>query len=492
MNKNLIILCIDEMRGDCLGASGRNRDIRTPHMDALAARGINFRQHHASFPKCVPARVSLMTGRYCHTDGYRTIFQHMPCDQPDLLSQLRTAGYQAALFGKNHCWENLLEATHVPPELPLGERGLAIDHHSWSHRFAPIYRRHHAAPPSPDDHRDPNGLGRDDLESHLQYRGRRCERADEAYAEQAIEYLRDVRDPARPFFLQVNFEQPHPPYAVEDPWFSMYDRRRITPWPHELPKNASLPYLCQREVRSGTDISERALREIQAVYMGMISKVDSLIGRVTKALQELGLFENSVVMLWSDHGDFAGQYGLVEKWDTAFADCLTNVPFVLCAPELPKGRSIDALSDHTDIAPTLTELLGMPPLPGVHGRSLLPVIRGEHGRDAVFADGGHEDEMLARAPVSRDVAPLTGKQLTYRHHPDSMARAKMIRTQRHKLVVRLRGGNELYDLHTDPWELDNRYHDPALASVRADLQSRLLEWCLTTDPDRPYQSKIGA
>ncbi len=93
MRPNLLILCTDEFRGDCLGANGLNPDIRTPNMDALAARAVNCSRHFTTFPKCVPARASLVTGRYCHTDGYRTIRRHVPASQPDLLSSLLREEY---------------------------------------------------------------------------------------------------------------------------------------------------------------------------------------------------------------------------------------------------------------------------------------------------------------------------------------------------------------------------------------------------------------
>ncbi len=493
--RNLIILCTDEMRGDCLGANGLNADVRTPEMDRFADRAVNFTRHFTSFPKCVPARVSLMTGRYCHTDGYRTITQHMPFGTPDVLATLRAQGHQAALFGKNHCWENLLEASHEPPRLKPGQRGLAVDHHSWTPRFAEIYHRFRDQPR--EDRPDPNGATPLELEAGFTYRGCRREASDEAYTEQAIEYLTRVRNKDRPFFLQVNLEKPHPPYEVEEPYFSMYRRDAIAPFPYGLPRNAPLPLVRQREVRTGVDAPEAAFRELQAVYYGMVSKVDHLMGRLLSCIESQGLLEDSIVMVWSDHGDFAGQYGLPEKWDTTFADCLTHVPFVLHAPGLPRGRRVESLTDHTDVAPTVLELLGMSPLPGTHGRSLLPVIAGEPGRDAVFSEGGHEDEMLRRFnKPQRDPNRRDGKQDVYRLDPDTMARAKMIRTDRYKLVVRLRGGNELYDLTEDRWEMNNLWGPdgpPAsLLPVVHRLQTRLIEWCLETDPDRPRQEVVGA
>lgn len=493
---NLIILCSDEMRGDCLAANGTNPDIKTPHLDALAARGVNFRRHFTTFPKCVPARVSLMTGRYCHTDGYRNIFQHLPANRPDLLSSLLQQGYQASVFGKNHCWEHIFEASHKPPTLLPGQKGLAIDHHSWTEQFRDLFDKHkklsHESSPTP------GGAVPMPLEDGFQYLG--CHDphwSDEAYVEQAVRFLTEVRDKERPFFLQVNIEAPHPKYAVPEPYFSMYPRDKIQAYPNALPWHAPLSLTRQREIRTGMDAPAVALREVQATYYGMISRVDDQMGRILAAIEREKLFENSIVILWSDHGDFAGQYGLVEKWDTTFADCLLHVPFVLAAPGLPAGKVVDCLSDHTDIAPTLCELLDLAPLPGMHGHSLLPTISGKPVRKAVFADGGHEEEMWARfnhQPRMNDIGKprWDSKQETYRQAPEAMARAKMCRTEDYKLVMRQTGDHELYQIKKDPWEQYNRWGEEKFAPAVLELQQLLIDWCLRTDPDRPFQHNVGA
>ncbi len=497
---NVIIVCVDEFRGDCLAANGRNPDIRTPNLDEFSRQGVNFSNHYTCFPKCVPARVAMMTGRYCHTDGYRTITQFMPKGTPDIASSLQASGYQLVELGLNHCWENMFAATHRPPELKPGEAGMAFDYHAWTPPFAANWNRWKSKMAATDrSSGQPATLadGRGFVQRiHHHW-------SDDVMAENAVHFLTSVRDRSRPFFLQVNLGATHPPYHVEDPWFSMYDPRRITPFPFQLPANPSEPLLRQREVRTGFDIPESTLRRIQSTYYGLASRADHHVGRILSCIREQGLFDNSIVIFLSDHGDFAGQYGLVEKWDTVFSDCLTNVPTILRAPDLPTGTTVTSLTEHTDLAPTLCELLGLPPLFGMHGTSMLPAISGRTTRDAVFADGGHEDEMLGRFSFYDDGKPRPptdvglpslgdGKQETYRRFPDTMARAKMIRTQRYKMVVRLRGGNELYDLAADPWELNNRWADPSLDRVKLQLQQRLIEWCLATDTDRPHQRVVGA
>jgi choline-sulfatase len=486
MPKNLILITVDEMRGDCMAANGDNPDILSPHMDALAARGVNLNRHFTTFPKCVPARISLTSGRYTHTDGYRNIFQHLPASQPDLLGALLQEGYRCALFGKNHCWENVFEATHTPPTLEPGQQGHRLHCHSWTDPYNDIYTEAiNRCPPASTA-----------LDDHTRIR-RKCD--DEAFAEQAIHFLENDRDSAQPFYLHLNFNAPHPKYEVEEPWFSMYDRDQIQPFPYTLPLNAPDSLIRQREVRLGNDVKESVLREIQAVYYSMISKVDHLIGRVTKAISAQNLWKDSVVVFLSDHGDFAGQYGIWEKWDTTFSDCLTRVPAILVAEGLPAGKRFDQLSDHTDIAPTLCNLLGIPPLPGMQGQDLLPVIRGNAApRKAVFANGGHEKESRNRVydpfPDTEPENPhlRSDKQETYLRYPDTMARAKMVRTLDHKLVFRETGDHELYDMTLDPHELDNRFNDPDLRDIRETLLMTLLDWGLQTDTEFPRQQLVSA
>jgi arylsulfatase A-like enzyme len=471
---NLLILLPDEMRADALGFMG-NPVCRTPHFDRLAARGVGFDRFFTTFPKCVPARASLMTGRYCHTDGWRSVSQTLEPAQPNLLRTLRQAGYETAVFGKNHCWH--------------AEDWDRLDYHSYREPMDVHLTGRRGTVAATFD-----GPGRRpaDLHHGWHYLGNGTRhRADEGFTDQAIDFLTHRRDPGRPFFLQLNWESPHTQYGVEEPWFSMYDRDSLPEWPHHLPRQASLPVRAQREFRTGLADDPAACREVQATYYGMISKVDHLCGRILDTLEQSDLLENTVVLFLSDHGDYAGQYGLAEKYDTHFSDCLLQVPCVLAGPALPVGQRIGSLGDIASLAPTLIELLGVDRLPGMHGTSLMPVIRGEAGPDAVFATGGHEPEMRARfaavhGPKHFPGDHYFGKSETYLRCPDSMARAQMIRTTTHKLVVHETGERELYDLAVDPFEMNNVWGSPDHALTVADLLERLVAWNVRTQRDQPF------
>ena len=506
-SRNIFLLCADQYRGDMLRANGLNKDIRTPNLDALARRGTLFRRHFTTFPKCVPARVSMMTGRYTHTDGYRDITQHLPAGTPDVASTLKAAGYELAEFGRNHCWEHMLEASHRPPQLEDGQRGLAFDHHAWTEPFNVIWQRHQSRKHAM-QRKEPATL--EDGRGFV-FEDDRGWTADEAVVEMADVYLNDVRDRGRPFFCQVNLGKPHTPYETDLPWLNLYDRDKITLLPHDLPSDPPICAERQRAVRTGFDVPDATLRAVQATYMAMCSRVDDLLGRVIESLERSGAWDETIIVFTSDHGDYAGQYGLVEKWDTHFPDALMHVPMILVGGDLPAGEVTDALTDHSDLAPTLCELAGVEPFDGIHGTRMTARLDGSQPRQAVFADGGHEAaarDRFNQYEATGQATPTTtphdfqprphtlglgnDKQETCRLFPDTMARAKMVRTDRWKLVHRETGDHELYDLAADRFEMTNLYRRSGHESIKLELMSLLLDWTLRTDPDRPPLTRVGA
>jgi len=481
--KNLIIITSDEMRGDCQGFSG-NPDCATPHLDAFANRGIVFQNHFCVHGKCVPSRVSIMTGRYPHTDGYRTIFQHIPENEPNLLTTLKEAGFESAVFGHNHVWENFFGTNEKSSGV--------VDYHSYTNGiFIEMLDEKIKVPgPAP-------GFQQIEMPEGYDYEGLIDQDiigfSDYHRTAQAMHYLEKVRDSSKPFYMQLNLGFPHPKYQVEEPYFSMYNRQTLSAWPNTLPRNAPTYLSDMRTVRTGETPTAEHLREIQAVYYGMITRTDMLIGKLLAQIESLGLLEDTMIIFTSDHGDFAGQYGLVEKWDTCMQDCIMHVPMILFSPDLPVQSVVDSLTEHTDLAPTILELLGLKPSWGIHGTSLVNCVCGTQEKQYIFADGGHEEEMLSR--ISDDFTQQeqeNGKQRTYFNHPEAMARVKMVRSKEWKLEVRIEGENELYHLTTDPHEMKNVYDCAENARIIQDLQLQLIRWCLRTDTDRPYQGKVRA
>ncbi len=491
---NILVLTADELRADCTGFGG-NPDARTPNLDTLAARATVFSNHFTPFPKCVPARCAMLTGRHPHTDGLRSVSpeNHLGRGTRELVGELAKAGYQTAVLGLNHVWE---DGWFYGEGERANEPGAgAVETTSFTRGIGHLAKVAVEYPPGV-PRAVPDALGRVEFKGLLT--GRQEGFHDVNRAAQALYWLRNIRDAGRSFYLQVNFSNPHPPYQAPEPYYSAVRPKAIRPFPYELPAGAPLCVRAQREWRLGNDAPEAAMREIQAVYLAMVAFVDAQIGRVLDGLRELGLEEETFVVFTSDHGDYAGQHGLVEKWDTDLRDCLLHVPFLIAGPGIPRGEIRDGLSDHTDFPETMLELLGLSADPAWnrHGRSLVPMLGGDPGKEAVFACGGHEPALRRRFPAQaeslRAKGRLNDKQRTYLECPDSMARAKMIRTRDWKLVVRETGGDELYHLTEDPWEMNNLHSTPGHEAVLLDLQRRLLEWCLLTDPDQPGLKTFGA
>jgi len=489
------------MRADSVGFMG-NPDVKTPHLDSLAASGTVFENHFVPFPKCVPSRCSMHTGRYTHTDGLRTVMgpNHLPKGSPNLGEFLRGRGYETAVLGLNHVWEN--DWFYGSGENKNQPHAGVVDYTSFTegplNEGAMTPRTYPEGVARTGKHLD--ALAEVDFDGLVTgEKGRSF--SDENRTDQAVHYLEELRDRSKPFFLQLNLSKPHPPYRIHEPYYSQYDPQEISPFPYDLPENATLCLRAQRKWRLGDDVPHAALREIQAVYYGMISFIDDLVGRVLQALKEQGLHDETLVIFCSDHGDYAGQYGINEKWDGSLQDCLLKVPFVMSGPGIPAGMRVPHFSEHVDIPATIFDYFGWErPADWVwHGTSMLPLLEGRKTKDAVFADGGHEKAMRDRfhndpwqEKDGRWVKATGGKQLVYQECPDAMARAKMIRTHDWKLVIRETGGNELFHIAEDPYEMKNLYGDPVYADKVSELQLGLIEWTLRTDTDRPYLEQFGA
>ena len=229
----------------------------------------------------------------------------------------------------------------------------------------------------------------------------------------------------------------------------------------------------------------------------MCARVDAQFGLVVDALKESGMYDDSAIFFFSDHGDFTGDYGLVEKTQNTFEDCLTRVPLIV---KPPADKAIqpgirDQLVELIDFTATAYDWSGIEPGYDHFGRSLSPLIAGatdEH-RDAVYCEGGRligeEQAMEKDSPSFYDPGGLYWPRVQLQGSEDGEhSKATMCRTQDYKYVRRLYEADELYDLRQDPGELHNRIDDPAYAGILADLRERMLSWYQTTCDVVPYKT----
>ncbi|UCH25595.1 MAG: sulfatase-like hydrolase/transferase, partial [Trueperaceae bacterium] len=239
--------------------------------------------------------------------------------------------------------------------------------------------------------------------------------------------------------------------------------------------------------------TEERWTELRATYYGMCARVDHQFGMILTALREKGIYDDSAIFFFSDHGDFTGDYGLVEKTQNTFEDCLTNVPFLVKPPSwIPcKARVSDALVELIDFPATVEDITGIRPNHDHFGRSLVPLIKGEteEHRDAVFCEGGrlHGEVQAMERELGGAKRRLYWPRLYFQHRDGGEhGKATMCRTKEHKYVMRLYEQDELYDLRADPQERVNRIDDDSLSEVKRGLKERLLHYYVETADVVPH------
>jgi arylsulfatase A-like enzyme len=234
------------------------------------------------------------------------------------------------------------------------------------------------------------------------------------------------------------------------------------------------------------DCPEEDLYGFMAAYYGMVRFLDDGVEQIMAALDRLGLRQNTVVVFCSDHGDLAGEHGMVRKGGV-FYDALTRVPLIVSWPgQLPANQVDHNMANLVDILPTLLSLQGLPVPATVQGQAL-PTLTASAPRAAVFSEYGAGGPPFTRADLEKLPQPWGHRTIMQTlQWREAEGRRKMVRTRQWKYVHDPMGDkDELYDLERDPWEQYNRIDDAALAGIVADLRLRLLDWCASTEDSSP-------
>lgn len=478
---NIIIFNPDQMRADALGHLG-NPAARTDFLDEFArTQAVSFSGAFCQNPVCVPSRCSFTSGQYPHTKGHRTMSYLLRQGESSLFSELKDAGYYVWMNARND-----LVAGQIP--------GLLERHAS------EIFYGGDALPPGPE--KDLRGVA-GDPNYYSFYHGRlaldeagRSYGGDDEDVDAAIHMIhRKPKD--KPLCLFLGLTNPHPPYQVEEPYFSAVDRSKLPPRINPAGDNGKPKIESLIRTNQHMDgYTEAQWDELRSCYLGMCMKVDGLFRRICDALRETGEYDNSAIFFFSDHGDYTGDHGIVEKAQNTFEDCLTNVPLLI---KPPKGVDLkpgirEGLVELVDFYATALDLAGVEPDHTHFGRSLLPMLADPEvpGREFVCCEGGR----LA-GEIHCDEFHTGGRQDLPRTNPywprlsaqrDDVAHGKgtMLRTRRWKYVSRLYEEDEFYDLENDPGEQVNRIQDPSLEGIRNQLTQKLMKWYQATADAVPF------
>ncbi len=332
---NILFVTADQLRARSLGYLG-NSEVKTPHLDRLASEGVNFTQAVANCPICTPARAIWQTGRYPTSTGVISNDIRLPAGEITGAEVLKDAGYKTGYIGKWH-----LDGPDRKGFTPPGPRRQGFDYwaaanicHEYFDAF--YYTGESSQPVSVAGYQP-------DHETDL-----------------AIRFLEDHRKDR--FYLNLHWGPPHDPYIAPPRWMEMYDAGSI-----QLPENIT---------QGVPEELHPAARRQLAAYYAAISCVDWNMGRLLKALEDLGLAERTAVVFTSDHGDMLLSLGLLSKqWPY---DESVRVPLLVRYPARVKpGGRRDCLISHVDLMPTLVSLAGERIPPGVQGSDLSATILDE-------------------------------------------------------------------------------------------------------------------
>jgi choline-sulfatase len=457
---NIVLFMPDEMRADSLACYG-NPVTRTPNFDRLAREGTRFSNCHVQFPVCGASRCSMLTGWPTSVRGHRSLYYFLRPEEPNLFRYLRQAGYDVFWFGKNDA---------------LAAQSFADSVTEWNDRV-----------PSTPGQAPAHSITPGALSMLYSPAGDRRHTHDYALVQRAISVLqRSQQD--RPFCIFLPLSEPHPPYTVPDDFYTLYSPSNIpSPIPPGLPRKPSF-HAGIREMYGLNSLDDATLRKIRAVYYGQVSYSDWLMGELMEAIEKTGHEKDTALFLLSDHGDYSGDFGLIEKWPSGLEDCLTHVPLIGRVPGAHPSVIADDMVELYDIMQTALDLAGTSAHHTHFSRSLLPQMHGQSGDPgrAAFSEGGYNVyEPQCFEPLGAGGGPYTGKIRLQNERPQTVSRSAMIRTRTHKLIARPQGQSELYSYKEDPQERNNLYGNSGSASIQSELQTRLLEHFVNTSGIAP-------
>lgn len=456
---NILFIAIDDMN-DWAGFLDTHPQVQTPHMDALASRGVSFTNAHVPAPICGPSRTAIMSGLWPTSNGiytnainYRQQMAHLV----SLPEHLRENGYLTLGVGKIfHTGEQAIPERAFDQYGFRGSSNSPFEKEELSTAAQTPFNRvvkggkEYRLPlngfPADRHWRSTNTFdwGPVDLPD--------SEFSDTQKADWAIARLAEEHD--KPFFLAVGFDRPHQPLFNPTRFHDMYPPESVK-LPQTVPNDLGDVPRAAREYALAPNTSglHRSVAEYgqwdEAVssYLASISYVDDLVGRLLAALETSGYADNTVVILWSDHGWHLGEkehWGKATGWYRS-----TRIPFLImpaknAAPEgfVPDTESMRPVN-LLDIAPTLAEFAGIAARENWQGTSLVPLIK----------DPAHEWQAWTHTTFGRGDHTITTERWQYLHYFD--------------------GSAELYDLENDPHEFTNLADDPEYADVKAQLRTHV-------------------
>lgn len=469
MTPNVVVFMTDHQRADTIYP--RSRAI-TPHVEALAKSGTVFSSAYCPAPHCCPSRASFYTGLFPSEHGVwnnvnvgNTLASTFYEGTEIFVKRLRESGYTSYFSGKWHVSNEMspLDCGFdvCAPKYHFAKKTgyLRPDPCEWDYYQpdSPLAKSVHAKSSSDES---PQGLlRRAGYPDYVIYGALDSSDGlwDEKVVADSVDQIKQAAANQSPFFAFCGTIGPHDPYCVPEEFLALYPKDSI-----KLPENfyddmKDKPNLYRRTKERFGQLSEDEYREAIRHYLAYCSYEDALFGKVVSALKESGVYDNTVILYLSDHGDYAGEHGLFAKGLPCFEGAY-NIPLVIGGGFVTQygAKIISDFVYMTDLAPTLLELCGVTPVTKGSSKSLLPYIKGEK------------------------IPPLHTEVYTQTNGNELYGIQRSVRTKKYKYIYNGFDYDELYDLKKDPLELCNRIDDPSLKEVRHSLSRKLWQFARDT------------
>ena len=491
-HKNILFIMCDQLRFDYLGCTG-HPTIKTPNIDALAARGVTFSKTYCQSPICGPSRASTYTGRYMSSHGACSNFTPLRIGEKNIGHHLDPLGVRSVLVGKSHVMadqdgmkrlgigpqstvgkhhaqggftpferdDGIHPDTMVKPDLPynsyLKSKGHTADHNPW-----------HWAANSVDG---TNGVRSGFFNDEVDLPARVAEEDSETpyMTRRAMEFL-EQDDGKAPWLLHLSYIKPHWPYVAPAPYNNMYSAKDVIPAVKSQAELENANPLARHfidRVAGKTFSREEAREKVIPAYMGLITQIDDQLGILFEFMQDRGQLENTMIIFTSDHGDYLGDHWMGDK--DYFHAPSVKIPLIIADPsadaDASRGTVNDALVEAIDLIPTFVDYHGGEIADHIlEGRSLMPLIKNQTPvwRDYAISEYDYSCQVFR---------PETGRM-------PRECRSYMVATHEWKYIHAPGFAPVLFDLVKAPDELNDLGLKPEHAKVRQDMFNKLADWSL--------------
>ena len=488
--RNILFIMCDQLRADYLACNG-HPTIQTPHIDAMAARGVNFTRSYCQAPVCGPSRMSFYTGRYMRSHGSTYNGVPLRVGEQTLGDYMRACGVETGLIGKTHMTADTegMERLAIDPQSDDGilvaecgfepwerDDGLHPDVSTDPNLAYNRFLRERGYDGDNPWHTAANSAKGPDGEllsgwvlrnAHMPARVHR-DHSETAYmTDLAIEKITALGE--TPWCLHLSYIKPHWPYMAPVPYHNMYTATDVVPANrNEAEKIQPHPVIAAfRQHAEGVSFADNAVREhVIPAYMGLISEIDDHMGRLMAVLKKAGRMDDTMIVFTSDHGDYLGDHWLGEK--EMFHDCASRIPMIVIDPsaeaDATRGSTDTRLVEAIDLLPTFTDAIEQQTHDHIlEGRSLLPLIR------------------KSEAPAWRSYA-VSEADYGYRaarralNLEPGQTRAFMIVTDKWKYVSFWGFRPQLFDLENDPNELADLGGSSDHIETCREMEVKLSNW----------------